>query len=93
MTAGAVEPLRGREPQRHREHAVRTPLAVSDEQGMRVAGILAGGRTLRAVDRACSQVLRDKLGRLKGWHEHDHVECEGGAGSSSGPAAVGSRTA
>jgi len=36
-------------------------------------------------------VLWEKLGRLKGWHEHDHDE--GGAASSSGAAAVGSRTA
>ncbi|WP_330468722.1 recombinase zinc beta ribbon domain-containing protein [Streptomyces longwoodensis] len=64
----------------HREKGVEIPLAVSDEQWARVEGILAGGRKPKLEDRACFEMLLEKLREIKGWHDYDRDERMGGKG-------------
>ncbi len=64
----------------HRENEIAIPLTVSDEQWGRVAGILAGRRKPQPEDRACFEMLLEKLRHDKGWHDYDHDERMGGKG-------------
>lgn len=64
----------------HREQGVKIPLGVSDEQWARIEGILAGGRKPQRDDRACFEMLLEKLREKKGWHDYNHDERMGGKG-------------
>lgn len=64
----------------HREKGIKIPLSISDEQWARVEGILAGGRKPKPEDRACFEMLLEKLREIKGWHDYDHDERMGGKG-------------
>jgi len=64
----------------HREQGVEIPLGVSDEQWARIEGILAGGRKPQRDDRACFEMLLEKLREKKGWHDYNHDERMGGKG-------------
>ncbi|MFF3793742.1 recombinase family protein [Streptomyces sp. NPDC001981] len=64
----------------HRENGIDIPLGVSDEQWGRVEGILAGGRKPKIEDRACFEMLLEKLREEKGWHDYDRDERMGGKG-------------
>jgi DNA invertase Pin-like site-specific DNA recombinase len=64
----------------HRENKISIPLGVSDEQWGRVEGILAGGRKPKLEDRACFEMLLEKLRHDKGWHDYDRDERMGGKG-------------
>ncbi|MFE4959956.1 hypothetical protein ACFRCW_39780 [Streptomyces sp. NPDC056653] len=64
----------------HRENGIAIPLGVSDEQWDRVEGILAGGWKPKAEDRACFEMLLEKLRQDKGWHDYDRDERMGGKG-------------
>ncbi|MFB8351037.1 recombinase family protein [Streptomyces niveus] len=65
----------------HRENGIAIPLAVSDEQWGRVEGILAGGkRKPQAEDRACFEMLLEKLRHDLGWHDYNRDERIGGKG-------------
>ncbi|MFF8845535.1 recombinase family protein [Streptomyces sp. NPDC015127] len=64
----------------HRENGVTIPLTVSDEQWTQVEGILAGGRKPKPEDRACFEMLLEKLRHDKGWHDYDRDERMGGKG-------------
>ncbi|MER6625354.1 recombinase family protein [Streptomyces sp. NPDC000931] len=64
----------------HRENGIKIPFAVSDEQWARAEGILAGGRKPKPEDRACFEMLLEKLRDIKGWHDYDRDERMGGKG-------------
>jgi hypothetical protein len=64
----------------HREKGIDIPLGVSDEQWGRVEGILAGGRKPKPEDRACFEMLLEKLREDKGWHDYDRDDRMGGKG-------------
>ncbi|MGI5516750.1 recombinase family protein [Streptomyces sp. CA-106131] len=64
----------------HRENGITIPLGVSDEQWARVEGILAGGRKPKPEDRACFEMLLEKLRNAAGWHDYDRDERMGGKG-------------
>jgi DNA invertase Pin-like site-specific DNA recombinase len=64
----------------HREKGIDIPLGVSDEQWGRVEGILAGGRKPKPEDRACFEMLLEKLRENKGWHDYDRDDRMGGKG-------------
>jgi DNA invertase Pin-like site-specific DNA recombinase len=64
----------------HREKGMTIPLGISDEQWGRVEGILAGGRKPKTEDRACFEMLLEKLRENKGWHDYDRDERMGGKG-------------
>ncbi|WJN62593.1 serine integrase [Streptomyces phage phiScoe1] len=64
----------------HRENGIEIPLGVSDEQWARVEGILAGGRKPKQEDRACFEMLLEKLRNASGWHDYDRDERMGGKG-------------
>jgi DNA invertase Pin-like site-specific DNA recombinase len=64
----------------HREKGIDIPLGVSDEQWGRVEGILAGGRKPKTDDRACFEMLLEKLREGKGWHDYDRDDRMGGKG-------------
>ncbi|MFF4510627.1 recombinase family protein [Streptomyces mirabilis] len=64
----------------HREKKISIPLGVSDEQWGRVEGILAGGRKPKPEDRACFEMLLEKLREDKGWHDYDRDDRMGGKG-------------
>lgn len=64
----------------HHENKIDIPLTISDEQWGRVEGILAGGRKPKPEDRACFEMLLEKLRHDKGWHDYDHDERMGGKG-------------
>jgi hypothetical protein len=64
----------------HRENKLDIPLGVSDEQWGRVEGILAGGRKPKPEDRACFEMLLEKLREDKGWHDYDRDDRMGGKG-------------
>jgi DNA invertase Pin-like site-specific DNA recombinase len=64
----------------HRKSGIQIPLTVSDEQWARVEGILAGGRKPKAEDRACFEMLLEKVRNASGWHDYDRDERMGGKG-------------
>lgn len=64
----------------HRKQGIKIPLEVSDEQWDRIESILAGGRKPKREDRACFEMLLEKLREKKGWHDYDHDERMGGKG-------------
>ncbi|MEU9605415.1 recombinase family protein [Streptomyces sp. NPDC048057] len=64
----------------HRKNKITIPLAVSDEQWARVGSILVPRRKPNLEDRACFQMLLEKLRDIKGWHDYDHDERMGGKG-------------
>jgi DNA invertase Pin-like site-specific DNA recombinase len=64
----------------HRKNEITIPLGVSDEQWARVEGILAGGRKPKPEDRACFEMLLEKLRNAAGWHDYDRDERMGGKG-------------
>ncbi|MFE4451467.1 recombinase family protein [Streptomyces sp. NPDC056796] len=64
----------------HRESQILIPTGVSDEQWVRVEGILAGGRKPKPDDRGCFDMLLEKLRNDAGWHDYDGDERIGGKG-------------
>lgn len=64
----------------HRENEIDIPLTVSDGQWERIGGILAGGRKPKPEDRACFEMLLEKLRNDAGWHDYDRDERMGGKG-------------
>ena len=79
----------------HRENEIDIPLAVSDEQWARVEGILAGGRKPKPEDRACFEMLLEKLRDTRAGTTTTATSAWAGrAGASSTVSvAAGSRTA
>ncbi|WDS51769.1 serine integrase [Streptomyces phage Triumph] len=64
----------------HRKNGIEIPLGISDEQWARIESILAGGRKPKREDRACFEMLLEKLRDKNGWHDYDKDERMGGKG-------------
>ncbi|MGW2770167.1 recombinase family protein [Streptomyces sp. NPDC001275] len=73
---GSKDPMR----EWHRGNGITIPLGISDEQWAQVEGILAGGRKPKQEDRACFEMLLEKLRNDAGWHDYDRDERMGGKG-------------
>ncbi|WP_052397137.1 recombinase family protein [Streptomyces sp. NRRL F-5123] len=64
----------------HRSNKIKIPVGVSDEQWQRIKSILEGGSKPKPEDRACFEMLLEKLRHEKSWHDYNRDERMGGKG-------------